>query len=153
MPPAQHRQQHQQQQQYYGHGHHQAGQGQQPPIVLNVAEKPSVARSLAAVFGRLPGAQDKGMTRQVHQIFRHENVCFPSVYQQGHGQLIQGPGKKKQEGVRFLVVSLRTMHCKTETFSHACHSYFKVSQNKCYLVFFFFFVVYYHFRTHVHIHL
>ena len=71
---------------------HHGGQGQ-PPIVLNVAEKPSVARSLAAVFGRLPGAQDKGMRREVHQIFRHENVCFPSVYAQGHGQLIQGPGK------------------------------------------------------------
>jgi hypothetical protein len=77
----------------HNHHSHRQGQQQQPPIVLNVAEKPSVARSLAAVFGRLPGAQDKGMRREVHQIFRHENVCFPSVYQQGHGQLIQGPGK------------------------------------------------------------
>jgi DNA topoisomerase-3 len=62
-----------------------------PPItVLNVAEKPSVARALASVFARMPGAQDQPMTRDVHQIFVQENVCFPSVYSQGRGQMMNG---------------------------------------------------------------
>jgi DNA topoisomerase III len=60
--------------------------------VLNVAEKPSVARALASVFGRLPGARDRGMRREAHQVFTHENVNFPSVLSQGHGHMIQGPG-------------------------------------------------------------
>jgi DNA topoisomerase-3 len=64
-----------------------------PPVCLNVAEKPSVARALAQVFGRLDGAQDRGMRRDAHQIFTHENVCFPSVFQQGHGLTINGPSK------------------------------------------------------------
>lgn len=63
------------------------------PTVLNVAEKPSVARALASVFARLPGAQDRGMRREAAQIFTHENVQFPSVFAQGEGRLIQGPSK------------------------------------------------------------
>lgn len=46
-------------------------------VVLNVAEKPSVARALAHVFGQFPSARDCGMRRDVHQIFTHENVTFP----------------------------------------------------------------------------
>jgi DNA topoisomerase III len=61
--------------------------------VLNVAEKPSVARALASVFSRMPGARDRGMRREAHQIFTHENVNFPSVWSQGHGTMIQGPGE------------------------------------------------------------
>jgi DNA topoisomerase-3 len=64
-----------------------------PPICLNVAEKPSVARALAGVFARLDGAQDRGMRSDAHQVFTHENVCFPSVFQQGHGQPVNGPSK------------------------------------------------------------
>eukprot|EP00546_Thalassionema_frauenfeldii_P005764 CAMPEP_0178909288 /NCGR_PEP_ID=MMETSP0786-20121207/8421_1 /TAXON_ID=186022 /ORGANISM="Thalassionema frauenfeldii, Strain CCMP 1798" /LENGTH=833 /DNA_ID=CAMNT_0020581337 /DNA_START=2085 /DNA_END=4585 /DNA_ORIENTATION=+ len=62
-----------------------------PPVtVLNIAEKPSVARSLASVFSRMPGAQDQPMRRDVHQIFLHENVSFPPVFQQGGGQMRNG---------------------------------------------------------------
>ena len=62
-----------------------------PPVtVLNVAEKPSVARALASVFSRMPGAQDRPMTRDAHQIFLQENVCFPLVFQQGRGDTMGG---------------------------------------------------------------
>ena len=62
------------------------------PVVLNVAEKPSVARALASVFGQYnPGVQDRGMRREQgsHQVFTHENVQFPNVFQQsGHGRQV-----------------------------------------------------------------
>lgn len=61
--------------------------------VLNVAEKPSVARALAEVFSRMPGARDQGMRREAHQIFTHESVNFPSVLAQGDGRMIQGPSE------------------------------------------------------------
>ena len=61
-----------------------------PVTVLNVAEKPSVARALASVFSRMPGAQERPSIRDAHQIFLQENVCFPLVFQQGQGQLIEG---------------------------------------------------------------
>jgi DNA topoisomerase-3 len=61
-------------------------------VVLNVAEKPSVARALAAVFGQ-GSAMDRGMRRDAHQIFTHDNVRFPNVYAQGNGQRINGPSK------------------------------------------------------------
>ena len=62
-----------------------------PPVtVLNVAEKPSVARALSSVFCSMPGAQDRPMVRDVHQIFLQENVCFPPVFQQGQGQMMGG---------------------------------------------------------------
>lgn len=63
-----------------------------PITVLNVAEKPSVARSLASVFARMPGAQDRPMTRDVHQVFTQENVCFPVVFSQGRGDMQRGRG-------------------------------------------------------------
>lgn len=64
-----------------------------PVIVLNVAEKPSVARALAGVFMRMPGSQERPMQRRDAQIFTHENVCFPTVLQQGHGRLVNGPSE------------------------------------------------------------
>lgn len=60
--------------------------------VLNVAEKPSVARALVQVFARMPGTRDRGMRREAHQIFTQENVNFPNVMLQGDGRTIQGPG-------------------------------------------------------------
>lgn len=63
------------------------------PTVLNVAEKPSVARALAGVFARMDGAIDRGMRREAHQIFTADNVRFPSVYAQGQGQVVQGPSE------------------------------------------------------------
>jgi DNA topoisomerase III len=62
--------------------------GNRPPTVLNVAEKPSVARALASVFSRMPGVVDRGMRREEHQIFTHENVCFTNIFTQGHGRVI-----------------------------------------------------------------
>jgi DNA topoisomerase-3 len=62
----------------------------QRPTVLNVAEKPSVARSLAQVFSRMPNSQERGMRRDAHQVFTHENVCFPLIFSQGQGILMQG---------------------------------------------------------------
>lgn len=59
--------------------------GNRPPVVLNVAEKPSVARALASVFGRMTGAIDRGMRREEHQIFTQENVCFTNIFAQGNG--------------------------------------------------------------------
>ena len=64
-----------------------------PVTVLNVAEKPSVARALAGVFSRMPGSQDQPMQRQAAQIFHCNNVNFPSVYSQGEGRLIHGPSE------------------------------------------------------------
>jgi hypothetical protein len=61
--------------------------------VLNVAEKPSVARALAAVFGTMPGARDRGMRREVHQIFTHEAVQFVHVNAQGDGRTMHGPSE------------------------------------------------------------
>jgi DNA topoisomerase III len=62
-----------------------------PPTILNVAEKPSVARSLAQVFSQIPGSVDRGMRRQEHQIFTHENVSFVDVFSQGNGRLLNAP--------------------------------------------------------------
>ena len=72
------------------------------PKVLNVAEKPSVARALAAVFARMPGARDGGMRRDANQVFTHDNVCFPNVYAQGEGRPIHGPGKDSRGCVQSL---------------------------------------------------
>lgn len=63
-----------------------------PPVVLNVAEKPSVARALQQVFGNMPGSSSRGRRREANEIFTHDNVCFPSVYTQGNGQQVNGPG-------------------------------------------------------------
>lgn len=63
-----------------------------PPKVLNVAEKPSVARSLAGAFERMPGARESSGAggRRYHrdnaaQVFTHDNVQFPYIFNQGSG--------------------------------------------------------------------
>ncbi|KAG7360153.1 DNA topoisomerase [Nitzschia inconspicua] len=57
-----------------------------PPIILNVAEKPSVARALAGAFHRIPQSREAApMRREAAQIFTHDNVCFPYIFSQGHG--------------------------------------------------------------------
>lgn len=55
--------------------------------VLNVAEKPSVARALAQVFGR----QDDMQRPNNIQVFRHSRVEFPHIFQQGNGVRMEGP--------------------------------------------------------------
>ena len=64
-----------------------------PIAVLNVAEKPSVARALAGVLAQMPGTQERPMVRRDAQIFTQENVCFPSVLHQGSGQAVHGPSE------------------------------------------------------------
>ena len=55
--------------------------------VLNVAEKPSVARALAGAFHRMPGARESApMRREAAQIFTHDQVSFPPIFSQGSGQ-------------------------------------------------------------------
>lgn len=62
-----------------------------PCIVLNVAEKPSVARALAQVFSQMPGSQNRPNVRNpAAQIFCHDNVQFPKITTQGSGQMQQG---------------------------------------------------------------
>ena len=62
-------------------------------VVLNVAEKPSVARALAGVFSRCQGAIDRPMQRDGSaQVFHCENVRFPNVIRQGSGQAQQNAG-------------------------------------------------------------
>ena len=64
------------------------------PRVLNVAEKPSVARALAAVFAQMnPGVQDQGMRRDTHQVFTCEHVQFPAIRTQGNGQMRNNGGQ------------------------------------------------------------
>jgi len=63
--------------------------------VLNVAEKPSVARSLAAAFlASGNGARNEGERRVVHQIFTAGGVQFPAIQSQGSGREVRagGPG-------------------------------------------------------------
>ncbi len=55
-------------------------------VILNVAEKPSVARALASAFSRIPDAQDSGMRREAAQIFTHNNVRFPDIFTQAQGR-------------------------------------------------------------------
>jgi len=63
--------------------------GGTPITVLNVAEKPSVARALAAVFASSPGARDRTRTRGGNPpLFEIENVQFPFIFTQGHGVLL-----------------------------------------------------------------
>ena len=65
---------------------------QQNLTILNVAEKPSVARALAGVFSRLPQSRDRGVTRDTqssHQVFTHESVMFPYVYSQAQAPMEQ----------------------------------------------------------------
>lgn len=60
-------------------------------VVLNIAEKPSVARALAAAFNRVPEAQDGGMRREAAQIFTHNNVRFPDIFTQAQQGRAVGP--------------------------------------------------------------
>ncbi|KAL3919853.1 MAG: hypothetical protein SGILL_003543 [Bacillariaceae sp.] len=65
-----------------------------PPTILNVAEKPSVARALAAAFHHMPQAREGApMRREAAQIFTHENVQFPNIFQQGQGHRSSGPNR------------------------------------------------------------
>ena len=82
MPP---RSNYQQNQEHQHHG------GQQQVKILNVAEKPSVARSLAQVFSQIPGAHDEPMVRREAQIFITHGVAFPSIHSQGQGVEIHQP--------------------------------------------------------------
>jgi DNA topoisomerase III len=59
--------------------------------VLNVAEKPSVARALSAVFSQMQGSQQLQMRREAAQIFEHRNIRFPEVFRQGTGQRSNAP--------------------------------------------------------------
>lgn len=61
-----------------------------PITVLNVAEKPSVARALAGVFAGMPQARPNPNLRSNHniQIFSCSNVTFPFVHSQGNGTLM-----------------------------------------------------------------
>ncbi|CAB9506981.1 topoisomerase 3-alpha [Seminavis robusta] len=62
--------------------------------VLNVAEKPSVARALAGVFSGMQGSrQHGGPRREAAQIFEHHNVRFPEIFRQGNGQRSNAPIK------------------------------------------------------------
>lgn len=63
-----------------------------PLVILNVAEKPSVARALAGVFSQINGSRDRPMQRgEAAQIFVCDNVMFPSVLRQGGGRPMNGP--------------------------------------------------------------
>jgi DNA topoisomerase III len=65
-----------------------------PPSVLNVAEKPSVARALAGVFHRIPQSREAApMHRDAAQIFTHDNVCFPYIFSQANGGGGGGPSR------------------------------------------------------------
>ena len=61
------------------------------PTILNVAEKPSVARALAGVFNRMPQTRESAMRRDAAQIFTHENVCFPQIFSQAQEGRRPGP--------------------------------------------------------------
>jgi len=60
--------------------------GNQSPIVLNVAEKPSVARALSLVFSQMPGSISCPVPSQYNGrgkfLSKFENVTFPSVFLQ-----------------------------------------------------------------------
>ena len=74
-----------------------------PPIVLNVAEKPSVARALAQVFASTPGSRPRPDQRTAAQIFECDNVQFPCLYQQGNGT----PANGRNEPHTMITTSVR----------------------------------------------
>ena len=74
--------------------------------VLNVAEKPSVARALSGVFSRIPQSREQPPVRgQAAQIFVIDNVQFPSVITQGTGNIIHGNGNNAAH--KMIVTSVR----------------------------------------------
>jgi DNA topoisomerase-3 len=88
-----------------------------PIVVLNVAEKPSVARALAQVFGNIPGSRQSQSHRSgPAQIFEIENVNFPSLYQQGSGQNV--PNNVRNEPHTMITTSVRG-HLASQDFGPA----------------------------------
>ena len=88
-----------------------------PPIVLNVAEKPSVARALSQVFASSPGSRPRpNQTGGPAQVFECENVSFPSLYQQGHGR--QAPNTVRDEPHTMITTSVRG-HLASQDFGTA----------------------------------
>lgn len=87
-----------------------------PTIVLNVAEKPSVARALAQVFSSSQGSRDKPMRREAAQIFECENVNFPSLFQQGDGRPV--PNNVRDEPYTMITTSVRG-HLASQDFGPA----------------------------------
>ena len=76
------------------------------PIVLNVAEKPSVARALADVFRSSPGAQSRNNhSNGPTPIFECDNVRFPCLDQQGNGRL--APNNARVEGHTMITTAVR----------------------------------------------
>eukprot|EP00979_Chaetoceros_neogracilis_P012060 scaffold3087_cov288-Chaetoceros_neogracile.AAC.9 len=76
-----------------------------PITILNVAEKPSVARALASVFAQTQGSRDLGPVRnQAAQVFVCENVIFPNILIQGDGRH-QGPASNRPH--RMITTSVR----------------------------------------------
>jgi DNA topoisomerase-3 len=58
-----------------------------PTVVLNVAEKPSVARALASVFSSPPARARSNINGHPTQVFECDNVLFPPLHSQGNGIL------------------------------------------------------------------
>lgn len=67
----------------HNNNHHRNNHRNNQRIVLNVAEKPSVARSLSSAFSRMAGAREGAPARrEAAQIFTHDNVQFPDIFTQ-----------------------------------------------------------------------
>lgn len=74
--------------------------------ILNVAEKPSVARSLAEVFAKMPQSRSQPPIRnQAAQIAVIDNVIFPSITSQGAGVLVHG--NRNDRSHKMIVTSVR----------------------------------------------
>jgi DNA topoisomerase-3 len=88
-----------------------------PIVVLNVAEKPSVARALAQVFSSTPGSRP-GQSRRSGpaQIFECENVNFPALFQQGSGRTV--PNNARNELHTMITTSVRG-HLASQDFGPA----------------------------------
>lgn len=88
-----------------------------PPVVLNVAEKPSVARALAQVFENSPGSRPRNNHQSgPAQVFEIENVSFPSLMQQGHGRPV--PGNARDDPHVMIITSVRG-HLASQDFGPA----------------------------------
>lgn len=89
-----------------------------PIVVLNVAEKPSVGRALAQVFGSMPGSRTSQPPHSggPAQIFECENVHFPSLNQQGSGRAV--PNNARNEPHTMITTSVRG-HLASQDFGPA----------------------------------
>ena len=84
------------------------GGGGRPLTILNVAEKPSVARALSSVFSQIPNSRDLPPLRnQAAQIFVIDNVIFPSINIQGNGTLIPIQNNRNDRSHKMIVTSVR----------------------------------------------